>query len=659
MTFDEIERRLRLPAPDEPAMLPALVLPVRVSTATLPDRTIELRLGRRQRRVPALMLATGLLLAAAVVGAVLVGAFRLEQLRDALPIPGLYTGRGITIDYPDGWHRLTPHDPIGNSGSWVAVIVGNREVAGCEADSDAVERNSPPPEPTVAPDGNYYGGDQTGVIYHLEDRIYACLIEQPMEPGEVRIVVSRDRPQAIAVGPFGDFAGSYLAPNPEVGGPVLVSAETGFTESIGQMPAQVIVRDRSVVPGAEQLRTWLVAIPDSAESLWWIQAVLRGPDLATLEAEVDAVARSLTFDEEPVPLDAADRDGALAAAVDEVDRQMRAYPGRRFLECLPRTPGSVETTIDDGPRGRLSTPLAVTCSTTVEDVDLRVWSATIEVAWAATGDAPAGRWAQEILFDGSGAMLQQTDLAPGTGDAAAFPGDPGDVEPPSEVATFRPGDLVRSVGAGAQTAVYDVESALLPPEPHLFLDVGGLAVILSGPETFDGRDFYMADNGFEVGWIGAEAKNRVVLMGAEPRCPAVVDVVSLMYLSSLERRLCVSGELTLGPVQAGQPERDPGWDQIEASPAWLAAHPTWALYGVGGRDGLDAGLPVALGPGLSDLPTDGWLEVTGHFDDPASATCVITYPEEWNPAAGTADAHIRRCLERFVVTSAIPTEAPR
>lgn len=658
MTFDEIERRLRLPAPDEPAVLPALLLPVRVATAALPDRSIDLRLGRRQRRLPVLMLATGLLLVAAVAGALGVGALRIDQLRDALPIPGLYSGRGITIDYPDDWQRLTPHDPFGNSGSWVALIVGNRSVTGCEAESAAVERNSPPPEPTPAEDGITYGEDQTGVIYHLEDRIYACLIEQPLEPGEARIVVSRDRPQAIAVGPFGDFEGRFLAPNPEVGGPVLVSAETGFTETIGQMPAQLIVRDRSVVPGAEQLRTWLVAIPDSAESIWWVQAVLRGPDLPALEAEVDTVARSLTFDEVPVPLADADRGTALAAAIDEVDRQMRAHPGRRFLDCLPRSAGSVTATIVDGPRGRLSAPLEVTCRTTVEDVDLRVWSAIVEVAWDETDDHTAGRWARQILFGAGGNMLQEGDLSPGTGESAAFPGDPGDVPVPSEVRTFQPGDLVRSVGAGAQTAVYDVELALLPPEPHLFMEVGALAAIISGPEMYDGRDFYLADNGFEIGWIGAEAKGEVVLAAAEPACPPVIDVVELAYLHSLERRLCVSGEITLGPVQAGQPERDPGWDQLEAVPDWLASWPRWALYGEGGRDGIDTGLPVALGPSLSYLSTDGWLTVTGHFDDPASATCEVSYPEDWNPASGTREVQARRCLERFVVTSAVATEGP-
>ena len=86
-------------------------------------------------------------------------------------------------------------------------------------------------------------GNQQGVIYTLEDRIYACLLEQPLEPGEIRLVLSRDQPQAIGVGPIGDFEGTLPAPNPEIGGSVLVSAETGFTETIGEMPAQLIVRD--------------------------------------------------------------------------------------------------------------------------------------------------------------------------------------------------------------------------------------------------------------------------------------------------------------------------------------------------------------------------------------------------------------------------------
>jgi len=66
MTIDELERRLRLPAPDEPAVLPALLLPVRVGTAPLSGRTIDLRLGRRRRPMPLVLLGTVLLLVGAL-----------------------------------------------------------------------------------------------------------------------------------------------------------------------------------------------------------------------------------------------------------------------------------------------------------------------------------------------------------------------------------------------------------------------------------------------------------------------------------------------------------------------------------------------------------------------------------------------------------------
>jgi len=313
--------------------------------------------------------------------------------------------------------------------------------------------------------------------------------------------------------------------------------------------------------------------------------------------------------------------------------------------------------ITDGPQGRLVEPLEVTCTTTVEANDLRVWEGVIDVTWEAGDGHGAGRWARQILFDATGQVVMETDLAPGTGEALAFPGDPGSIAVPSAVPSFEPGDLVVSIGAGAGTAFYDVEDTLLPPEPRLFAETGALLVILSGPETYDDRDFYMADNGFEIGWIGAEARGEAVLVHAEPRCPPVIDVTELAYVSSLERRHCVSGEITLGPVQAAL-DLESAWDEVDAEPSWLADHPKWRMFGIGGADGIDVGLPVALAPGLTDLPTDGWLAVTGHFDDAASASCTVTYPEAWNPAAGSPDAEVRRCRERFVVTSATPTEAP-
>jgi hypothetical protein len=655
MTIDEIERRLQLPAPDEPVHLRPLILPIRIASAPLDARQLDFRFGRGRRTMPMMLVGVVLLLVAALVGAVLAGALRLEQLRDALPIPGMYSGRGISIDYPDGWRRLTPHDPLGSSGSSVALIVGNRDVDGCEPDSEAVAKNSPPPQPVPSEGVEVVvEPDQQGVIFHLEDRIYACLTGRPLEAGEVRLVVSRNRPQRIGVGPFGDFEGSFLAPDAELGGPALVTEETGFTETVGGMPARLIVRDRSVVPDADQLRTWIVAIPRSAAELWWLQAVIHGPDLPALEAEVDAVVRSLRFDDLPAPLDVAGLDVALATAIDFVDGSMRQYPGRRFLSCLPRDPDTVATTIDDAPRGRLAEPLEVTCTTTVVASDLRVWQADLEIAWAAGDDHDAGRWALQILFDSEGAVHSEIEVAPSGGDSVVFPGDPS-LDVPAELPRFAPGDLVRSVGDGAMTAFYDVETGKLPREPHLSAEPGALMVVVSGPERYDGRDFYVADTGGEVGWVGVEAKGKPVLAFARPRCPSTIDATTLVYVSVLERRLCARGELELGPVQAATVNLEPSWDEVVGNPAWLADEPRWAIYGEG-VEGLDPGLPVVLAPGLEVLPTDGWIHVRGHYDDPAAATCRVEYPEAWGQLSLPRDVEVRRCQERFVVTAVDPAE---
>ena len=105
-------------------------------------------------------------------------------------------------------------------------------------------------------------------------------------------------------------------------------------------------------------------------------------------------------------------------------------------------------------------------------------------------------------------------------------------------------------------------------------------------------------------------------------------------------------------------ELDPSLGLVESDPSWLAAEPSWAMDGVAGLQGLDRGLPVALAPGLESLPTNRWLEITGHFDDPASGSCTVRYPPDWGPAPGPDVNHSGRCKERFVVTSAATREGP-
>ena len=217
--------------------LPALLLPIRVGVAPLSDRVVDLRIGRRRQRMPLVLLGTVLLLAASLVGALLVGALRLDQLRDALPIPGLYTRRGVPSTIRMTGIASRPGIP------WLERLLGGAHRrqprgSGLRRGLASVERHAPPPQPLPSADGVVYMGNQQGRITGVEDRIYACLIEQPLEPGELRIALSKDRPQAIAVGPIGDFDGNFLEPNPEVGGPVFVNVDTGFVETIGGMPSQ-------------------------------------------------------------------------------------------------------------------------------------------------------------------------------------------------------------------------------------------------------------------------------------------------------------------------------------------------------------------------------------------------------------------------------------
>ena len=144
----------------------------------------------------------------------------------------------------------------------------------------------------------------------------------------------------------------------------------------------------------------------------------------------------------------------------------------------------------------------------------------------------------------------------------------------------------------------------------------------------------------------------------ESSCPAAdVSVADLLYLIPAERLSCFGNtELTIDPVIASL--ADVQYPALEGTPEWLAKDTRWRLFGAGGVDGLDGGLPVAVSPDLGRLPTDGWLVVRGHFDDAASSTCSWTYPDEWGIPVESPAVQVLRCRELFVVTSFDRRDAP-
>lgn len=660
MTIQEIERRLRMAAPDEPAVLPPLMLPLGLEPRRVGATGVGLRTGWAASPASMRLGIAVLLLLGLLVGAIATGTLRLEQLRGPFTPPGVFAGRGMELTYPDTWVRLTPDDPFGSGPSMIALLVSSTGVDGCALDE--LDHPTPPP---AYPSGDVWIGEvQTGTISDDPDRMYACLIRQPMAPGETRLIVSVGKPQIIGVGPFGDFAEPFLDPAmAEWEAGALGDVVTPVSEKLADMPAWLVVRPSSVVPGADEVRTWVVASP--AQGPWpivYVQAVIRGPDLEALREQADAIARSLRFDD-PRPLLADEgRDAALARAIDDIDRGERQWQrGGRHLGCLPRTPGTRDATITSGPGGRLAEPLAVTCTTAVERTDLRLWRATLTISWTAQHGAPAGRWSASALFDGDG-TLHGWAFGERGDETVAFPGSmAAQLPPPGRPPVLAPGTLVVVLAPGSDAAVIDVDTALLPPGGWLSLNAGDHAVILSGPERWDGRDWYLASTSGplagDVGWLGAEADGRPLLTAAGPWCPPVLDATELAYVPPEARPLCAGdGEITLGPVQVEVID----WhgEVPVGSPEWLARPPLLALH-ADGIGGLDRSLPAVVAPALTvPLPPGGWAVVTGHYGDPASAGCRWPWRDDTPRGPIPADVHARWCADQFVITGFVPVAAP-
>ncbi|HEX5590876.1 MAG TPA: hypothetical protein VFX65_11355 [Candidatus Limnocylindrales bacterium] len=679
MTTFEIERRLRLPAPDEPTRLPALVLPLDgEAMGAVRGRIGAGRTGRTIGGLSPRLAMAVLLLVGALVGAIATGALRLDRLPNPFDPNALFGGDGITIDYPKEWTRLTPSDPFNGSGASTVLLVSSLGVDGCSTDEVGVET-----PPAAVPSGDVYvfpDDDQTGKIFATEDRILDCVIRRPMADGEIRVTVTQGMPQAIAIGPIGDFDPELFfdGNNPEFGF-YLPTEDDGWTETIDGMPAKLVVSPTSVTPGAEEVRTWIVIAPGGNPGPWYVQLALRGPDLAELRTQADGIARSLRFDHHPPALDEATRDAGLARALDRLDRETRLWRGSDLFGCFPREPGSAQATIDDilsegWPGGRLAEPLPVTCTTSVEATPFGLWHATFVLSWEAGDGWPAGAWGWYTGFDGDGNEGGSSGqlFSP---EGFVSPGNVGDVPPPLEGPLDIPiGSIVEVVPPGIPQTDGPIQAMFQDPHPtigdRVVLDAlpGDRYGIIAGPLAHAGYDWYQvevqhgASYPAEYLWIPSTDGVRPLVRVVEPACPdgGSTAVVDLIYLQPLERVACFGDrDLVLDPAIAVRAVDEGGWGAIEGSPEWLAPYSLWRLYGTGGPDGLDGALPFAIDPSLGDtIPTGTWLTVTGHFDDAAAATCERTVPEGWGPVGGDNELARLHCRELFVVTGVEARDAP-
>jgi len=162
-----------------------------------------------------------------------------------------------------------------------------------------------------------------------------------------------------------------------------------------------------------------------------------------------------------------------------------------------------------------------------------------------------------------------------------------------------------------------------------------------------------------LGWIAGTTAGRPLLAVVKPACPTGdLDVVDLLRLVAAERLACFGGtELTLGPVmvRVGDPVMP-----VNGSPAWLADDSRWQLFGSDGPDGVEGSIRVHPAEGLGTLPTDTWVVVRGHFDDPAATSCErsLTGVGWEGLIEEPPEVQVLRCRENLVISGFEPTSAP-
>ena len=172
---------------------------------------------------------------------------------------------------------------------------------------------------------------------------------------------------------------------------------------------------------------------------------------------------------------------------------------------------------------------------------------------------------------------------------------------------------------------------------------------------------------FVASAFASPAVSTATEFGPVVECPTTVTLQSLIGLSHRYARAgreCYgSADLQFVAFRA-TPEGLGGTTSYQVEPAWLDSALT---FGNGlmltneqnevtySSPWLDASVPPDLHEAFASLEGQ-WVEVSGHFDDPAAASCHATWGDpEWTP---TPAEIIESCRNRFVLTSIEAVDSP-
>jgi hypothetical protein len=615
---DTVEQVLRRPAPDEPSSLRPLALD---ESAVAPVRGTT-RAGAQGRRIrfASLLVVIAATLAVAVtwqLAGIGTTVPTPEPSSTAIPTPGstsapsveageptaTFQGGGITFAYPSTW-RLHPTNDVSTMGSTIA-IVGTADLSGC-------------------------GGDIVGIN---------CAYAAPLGPGQVLVVV-----------------GTGASPGGSIEEP-----PGGFVEFVDGMPAVVTTLGPIPQTRQDEGRAWQIGMPGVVNNWYMVTGSYRGPGVDALRDQVDALVRSIRFDHPApsLPTDPAAIDALVATAVDALDRNARESYHSTYYACFPRHVGKSEPTlIEDGPGGPLVGPIRVTCAVSMEAKAVGVFAMTLAASWDAGPAYAAGTYREvvHVAVDGVlGSMQSFNDTFFTPTRPEITPG------PATTPIALAPGSLVEVLFPGVMFYAEPNRDNSLSDLPH-----GERLWIVDGPTRVGGEDWYRVQwqptptyDGIP-GWMPATLDGHPVVEPAAPRCPSSVgDVVDLVDLIAAERLACFGDRpITLGPVTLRDlPNKT---SPATGTPSWLANSATIAMFGSAGPEGVDGPLLVRPDPALATLPLGTWLEVTGHFDDPASVGCQRSWIGDagTTPSQETAAEQVLICREQFVITSVRAVAAP-
>jgi hypothetical protein len=661
LTLPEIERRLRLAAPDEPAVLPRLLLPVGGAGA----RGAAIRLRSRPRRAQDLRLLVALaalLLAFAV--AVAAGGLRLLQQSNE-PLAGACSAYGPIfldpygpecrpVDVPSGWVELGSGQLFPGTGTEVGL---SNEIASLVMATVPLGSCASPGGPF--PTGIPVGSNEIHVPEPTPDAGLACIQAAALPADAVRVVVLHGQ-RSLGAGPDG-------WPLPDLSEP---TEEAGWTEVVDGRPARLTIETGTPGRPAET-RTWDVLQPGSLENVVRIRATIAGPDLEAGRAAVQRIIDAVDFKATVPPIDEAGGPAVLRELLDALERSTRES-GSDFYSCFPREPGTGEATVTGGPSAPLAAPLEVQCSTEMAASLAGVWRVTLETSWSATGGSPADtlrmqyfttgeRFGGSLLWSGGYAVSRGGRATPEVGVDGLLPNTgyalPPALEGPLDLP---PGSLVRVLYPGEAVVPEPGEGddSLYPGMVNRHL------LVIDGPTVIDGDAWYrvQSESGFvpELGYIRGVRDGRPQLEIVAPRCPSgSVTVGDVAWLIAAERLACFGdAELTFESAVLAADD----WQEAECmgedgvvrpcgaepgQPDWLTSLPRWKLYGEGGPAGPDLPLLVWFAPSVTAPSEGAAVRVRGHFDDAAALGCSL--PD----AAPRFEARIEEalCRQRFVITS--------